>query len=310
MTDATTNGLFTGRIFAVKKITLASIVAALVLGSLFYVNNATRVAERPAVLRIGVLPDESPGILQRRYASLVEHLTRKTGIETRLVVPASYNDAVRLFANREVDLAYFGGFTFVQARERHNAEPLVMREVDTRFVSWFVTRPQYGERQLRDFRGSRLAFGSELSTSGHLMPRHFLLNHWQIDPEKFFSSIEYSGAHDKTVMMVIDGTVDIGAVNSVIVKKMINSGRIDGDAVAVVLETPPYPDYVWATQEFLDEALKTRLRNAFLELDLGDPEHGKILGDISAKAFLPADHRDFEVLRNIASRLGLMRDDS
>ncbi len=264
-------------------------------------------SDTPSVLRVGVLPDENAEVLQRRYSSLIEHLTEKTGIETRLVVPASYDDAVRLFANGEVDLAYFGGFTFVKAHMRHHARALVMREVDTRFVSWFLSRPEHGTRAIGDFRGRRIGFGSELSTSGHLMPRHFLKLHWQIEPEKHFSKVTYSGAHDKTVNLLLAGDIDLGAVNSVIVKEMIDSGRIGRDDLQVVWETPPYPDYVWATQAFIDEALETRLRNAFLELDWGNPEHEPILRDISARAFLPADYKDFELLEQVASDLGLMR---
>ncbi len=285
-------------------------MVAVVLATIFYLEAAPRKAETPAVLRIGVLPDENPAMLQRRYSSLIEHLAAKTGIETRLVVPASYDDAVRLFADGEVDLAYFGGFTFVRAHLGHQARPLVMREVDTRFVSWFLTRPEHSNRGLVDFRGFKIGFGSKLSTSGHLMPRHYLQYRWQIDPERHFSEISYSGAHDKTVNMLLDGDIDIGAVNSVIVKKMIDTGRIEKSDLHVVWETPPYPDYVWATQASIDEELENRLRDAFLELDWENPAHDRILRDISARSFLPADYQHFELLERVANDLGLMRDAS
>ncbi len=283
---------------------------AVVVAAVLFFETAPREAGTPRVLRVGVLPDENPAVLQRRYSSLIEHLAAKTGIETRLVVPASYDDAVRLFADGEVDLAYFGGFTFVRAHSRHQAQALVMREVDTQFVSWFLTRSENSNRPLGEFRGQKLGFGSQLSTSGHLMPRHFLHQRWQIDPDKHFSDVSYSGAHDKTVEKVLNGEVDIGAVNSVIVKKMIASGRVESGALHVVWETPPYPDYVWATQAFIGEDLENRLRDAFLELDWGNPRHDRILRDVSARSFLPADYQDFELLEEVASDLGLMRDES
>lgn len=293
-----------------KKLVYAFAALAVVLVAVFYLEAAPRKAEAPTVLRIGVLPDENPAMLQRRYSSLIEHLAAKTGIETRLVVPAGYDDAVRLFANGEVDLAYFGGFTFVRAHLDHQARPLVMREVDTRFVSWFVARPEHENRTLSDFRRHRIGFGSKLSTSGHLMPRHYLTQRWQIDPERHFSEISYSGAHDKTVNMLLAGDIDIGAVNSVIVKQMIDTGRIKKSDLHVVWETPPYPDYVWATQASIGEELENRLRDAFLELDWENPAHDRILRDISARSFLPADYQDFELLERVASDLGLMRDAS
>ncbi len=291
-------------------ISLILILLALLLGGLFLLPLASEDSRQLSVLRIGVLPNDNPAQLQRQFASLLEHLAATTGIETRLVVPASYKDAIRLFADREVDLAYFGGYTFVQAHTRHQAQPLVMREVDTHFVSWFLTRPEFRNLELADFHDKKIGFGSRLSTSGHLMPRHFLRQRWQIEPERHFAEILYSGALDKTLKMILDGEVDIGAVSSVIVKQMLSSGRIDQGDVHIVWETPPYPNYVWATQVDIDKDLENQLRDAFLGLEPNNAAHSRILQDLNAKWFLPSDKRDYEILAEVAGKLGLMREDS
>jgi phosphonate transport system substrate-binding protein len=260
----------------------------------------------PSVLRIGVLPDQNPETLQQKYGPLVEYLAAQTGSQTRLVIPADYYDAIRLFSEGKVDLAYFGGLTFVQAQAGFNAEALVMREIDTRFSSWFLVRSEHARQHLSDFRGKRLGFGSNLSTSGHLMPRHFLRQRWQIDAESYFSDVSYSGAHDKTVLQVREGKVDVGAVNSLVVKKMIADGRLAPDTLHVLWQTPPYPDYVWVVRESLDDGFKTRLRDAFLSLDADDPSETEVLAGLNAKIFLPADPGDFGILRETAVSLELM----
>jgi phosphonate transport system substrate-binding protein len=83
-----------------------------------------------------------------------------------------YAAAVEALVNRKVDLAWFGGFTFVQAHQRSKGQvlPLVQREEDTRFRSVFITTDP-AIRTLADLRGKDVSFGSPSSTSGHLMPR-------------------------------------------------------------------------------------------------------------------------------------------
>jgi len=126
---------------------------------------------KPSVLRVGILPDVSEENLRKRYGPLLNHLSAKTGFDLNLVLPTDYGDLVRLFRENKVDLAYFGGLTFVQAQVFYNAEPLVMRDVDTRFTSWFLVRKSDPARNLADLKGKVFSFGSRLSTSGHLMPR-------------------------------------------------------------------------------------------------------------------------------------------
>ena len=293
------------RKFSVVEISIAVILIAGTAIAGFYIATKSE-NDTPTVLRIGVLPDQNPEILQQQYGPLAEYLSAQTGIQTRLVIPADYADAVRLFREDKIDLSYFGGLTFVQAQTSYGAVPLVMREIDTRFASWFLVKPEYAQLQLSDLKDKSLSFGSKLSTSGHLMPRHFLLQQWQIDAETFFSDIRYSGAHDKTTQLVLEGEVDVGAVNSAVVRKMIADGKIKADDLHVLWQTPPYPDYVWAVQENLDDKLKTRLRDAFLGLDAGKPGDVEILVGLNAKTFLPADPDDFNILRDIATRLDLM----
>ncbi len=181
-----------------------------------------------------------------------------------------------------------------------------MRDVDTRFTSWFLVKDGETAHDLTDFKGKIFTFGSRLSTSGHLMPRHFLQTEMQIIPEEFFSEVRYSGAHDKTVNLVLDGVVDLGVANSEIVRTMTRDGRVKENDLHVLWETPPFNDYVWAVQDDLNEGIKTQLRDAFLELDVDDSVQGKILKNMGTEGFLPAGDRDFLLLQQIADTLGLL----
>ncbi len=254
--------------------------------------------DTPAHLTIGVLPDEGEEELRRRYAPLIAYLTQTLETEIRLVIPRDYGDILSRFGAGELDLAYFGGVTFVTASERYGAEPLVMRDIDLQFTTYFLSRIEDLPATVEDFRGRRFAFGSKLSTSGHFMPRHFMQVRGLV-PEQTFASVDYSGGHDQTVYWVRDGRVDLGAANGEVVRAMLIDGRLAPGEVRVVEETPPYADYVWAVQANISEDLVTRLRNAFLALSPDDENAAEILARLGAGGFLPARHEDFVGLREI-----------
>ncbi|MDH3763509.1 MAG: phosphate/phosphite/phosphonate ABC transporter substrate-binding protein [Gammaproteobacteria bacterium] len=289
----------------VKRIWLA--VAVLIFGilgvsTLFYLPSDINISGNtplPATLRVGVLPDESPERLRQRYEPLLDHLSEQLQIACELIIPSSYSELLSLFTERSIDLAYFGGFTYVKARQQAGAIPLVMRRIDTRFTSYFLVAGDSAVESLHDLRGKTIGFGSKLSTSGHLMPR-FFLEQQDIVPESFFDGIEYSGAHDKTAYWVRDRRVDVGAANAATIRSMLADGRINEDDLRILWETPPYADYVWAIRPEFDDASRTGLRDAFLQLTPEIDQHAAILAEVNAKGFVSADPDYFANLEQIA----------
>lgn len=264
-----------------------------------------------AVIRVGVLPDEDKAELNRRYAPLLEHLSQVTGPKFELITPDSYDHLLRIFDNGELDLAYFGGLTFLKAHVNSNALPLVMRDVDTRFTSYFVVGRLGPLRDCNDLTCDELAdkvfsFGSKLSTSGHLMPRYYMKTVIGIEPETYFAEVRYSGAHDTTAFRIRDGDVDLGVINSEILKIMLREGRLKQGDLRVLWESPPFPNYVWAIDHKLDEAVRENLLYAFLMLEYGNENHARILSSVGAKSFLPAGTDEFMALQQIAESLGML----
>lgn len=282
-----------------------SVVLALVLlvltlsGCTQRAEDAERLqATGAAKLRVGVLPDESLGDLHDRFDPLMSYLGRRLGIRAEIVVAPDYESLVRQFRKGQVDIAYFGGVTFLQAHRQTGAVPLVMRDVDLRFTSYFLSSARRAAQGLQAFRDGRFAFGAEFSTSGHWMPRAFLL-HQGIEPEQFFSEVRYSSSHDMTVNWVRNGIVDLGAVNAVVIDSMLENGELHADEVAVVAVTPPYANYVWAVHPSMEPTRQAHLREAFLALDLDNSEDAAILNAQAAGGFLPATLSDFAELAGV-----------
>ena len=284
---------------------LLSFIAALsVLGLVSGVN-----AEVPEVLRVSAIPDENPQELLRIYEPFSEYLSKELGMPVKFVPVVDYAATVEGLAANKLDMVWYGGFTSVQAVRRTDgkATRLVMREEDAAFKSVFITRPDTGITTLSDLKGKTFSFGSVSSTSGHLMPRYFLLKNG-INPDKDFAQKPaFSGAHDATALWVEGGRVDAGALNFLVWDKLVKDGKVDTNKVKVFWTTPPYVDYVWTARGELDPALRERIAAAFLKLRYDDPAHRKLLDLHRTKGYIPARDEDWEGIEEAAKAAGLLK---
>ena len=244
-------------------------------------------------IRIAILPGESDVQIKKKYSAFLTYLEKETGLNFKLVFPESYRDMLNLFRDKKLDLVNFGGVTFYLANSESNAEPLVMRDIDTRFTSYILVRTQSPGEKIEDFKNRKLTFGSRISTSGHIMPR-FYLQSMGIIPEKFFSEVLYSGRHDKTVFMVRDGEADVGVADSLVVDQMFRNGRLKKEEVKILWESSPFPDYVWTIQRDVSNARKKTIRDAFLKFNANNEKHREIMNKLGGKYYLPASVEDFK----------------
>ncbi|MGI9045643.1 MAG: putative selenate ABC transporter substrate-binding protein [Burkholderiales bacterium] len=259
------------------------------------------------VLRVSAIPDESPTELLRKFKPLGEYLEKETGMKIEWTPVTDYAAVVEGLAAGKIDLAWLGGFTFVQTRlKTGNAIPVAQRVEDEKFTSKFIVPANSDVKDMKDLKGKTFAFGSVSSTSGHLMPRYFL-QEAGIEPEKDFKRVAFSGAHDATVAWVASGKAEAGVLNASVWDKLIESGKADPKQVKVIATTPPYYDYNWTVRGDLDPALVKKITAAFLNLDPADPAHKAILDLQRATRFIPTKPENYKGIENAARSAGLLK---
>lgn len=265
------------------------------------------IAQAADTLRVSAIPDEAPTELLRKFKPLGEYLERQLGMKVQFVPVADYPAVVESLASNRLDLAWLGGFTFVQVHLKDpTATPLVQREQDAQFTSKFITaNPDV--KSLADLKGKTFAFGSISSTSGSLMPRYFMLKQDNIKPESYFSRVAYSGAHDATVAWVQAGKVDAGVLNASVWQKLVDAGKVDTSKVKVFATTPTYYDYNWTVRGNMDPALKDKIKQAFLALDPAKPEHKAILDLQAASRFIETKPENYAGTEQAAREAGLLK---
>jgi phosphonate transport system substrate-binding protein len=265
-------------------------------------------AHAQQVLRVTAIPDESPTELARKFAPLGQYLEAKLGMKVEWTPVTDYAAAVETVVNKKIDLAWFGGFTFVQANVRSGGKiiPLVQREEDEKFRSVFITDAKSGIGKLEDLKGKTLSFGSQSSTSGHLMPRSFLLAA-KVNPDTDLKRVAFSGAHDATIAAVASGKVDAGALNISVWEKFLTEKKVDPAAVKVFYTTPPYYDYNWSVHADMPQALQDKIKAAFLALDPNTAQGKEILGLQRATRFIPSKPENYNGIKAAAENAGLLK---
>lgn len=257
--------------------------------------------------KVTAIPDEAPTELARKAAPLMKYLEKQVGRKVEFTPVTDYAGAVEALVNKQVDLAWFGGFTFVQANVRSGGKviPIAQREEDTRFRSVFITTDP-AVKSLADLKGKDVSFGSQSSTSGHLMPRSFLLQAG-IDPDRDFRRVAFSGAHDATIAAVASGKVQAGALNIAVWEKFVAEKKVDTGRVRVFYTTPPYFDYNWTVHADMPAATRDKLTSALLSLSATTPEGKEILELQRATRFVPTSVDNYKGIEAAARSAGLLK---
>jgi phosphonate transport system substrate-binding protein len=270
------------------------------------IGGACHAAELPAI-RIGLLPDDKAEVVLSRFEPMRTRLEETLQRPVKVVIPSLeridvYKDLVDAFAEGKIDIAYFGGYSFLEASDRTPTVPLVMRRLDGRFRSYFITRPGSKASSLEDLKGMRFAFGAEDSTSGYLMPLYYL-KEMGIDPDRDFQGPpQFSGTHRRTIEWVLSGRVDAGVVNGPIFDRLLREKKLDLKKIDIAWVSPAFPDYMWAAREDVPPEVRKRVQQTFLDLRPSDKLDAPLLEGLGAD-FYVLPELQFERLKHILDKL-------
>lgn len=265
-------------------------------------------------LQVGAIPDQDPEKLQRTYSQLADYLSAELGVPVEYRPVTDYAAAVTAFRVGDLDLAWFGGLTGVQARlQVEGAQAIAQRDIDAEFHSVFIANTASGIEPFTEasgllaLKGKSFTFGSESSTSGRLMPQYFLQESG-VALSDFRGEPGFSGNHDATIKLVEAGTYEVGVLNEQVWMSRLAEGAIDTTKVQVIWRTPAYFDYHWVIRPDVEarygEGFVDRVQAALLKLDPAVPEQQAILELFGAGSFIETTNANYADIEAIAREIG------
>ena len=294
----------------INKLILGSFLSIFLLSSFIGCNTSNV----DATFKVGGIPDQDSARLARRYDSFANYLSKELGVKVEYVPSVNYAAVVNAFGKGDLDAAFFGGLTGVQARlQNPGSVAVAQRENDAKFHSKFIARKDLNLTSLEDLksRSSELSitFGSESSTSGHLMPRKFLKGVGIEADSDFSIPSNFSGSHDLTWQLVESGSFDIGALSEAVWARAVEERKVDRTLVDEFYTTPDYFDYNWTIRPGLDaiygEGFSIKFQQALLKLNA--EEHQEILDLFSTDKFISTQNSNYDAIEQVARELKIIQ---
>lgn len=260
---------------------------------------------------MGGIPDQDISLLEERFDGIADLLHGELGIDIEYRPSVTYAALVSAFQQGDVGLGWFGGLTGTQARL---ADPgsvaIAQRPMDQEFRSVFIVGSGVEAQTISELKGLSFTFGSESSTSGHLMPR-FYMNEGGVNPESDLDGrASYSGSHDKTWKQVEAGAFQAGALNEAVWRRAVRDGQVDISKVRVLEITPAYYDYHWLAGSRLDETYGSgtiqRIKNALISLSREDEDASRVLNLFQTDVFIDTNNSNYDAIEETARGLGLI----
>jgi phosphonate transport system substrate-binding protein len=256
------------------------------------------------------IPDADESRLNARFGKVADYLSEQLGVEVKYIPVKSYPAAITAFRNDQVQLAWFGGLSGVQARALVDGSEAIAQGYEDQFFKTYIiahtsTGIEASDELPEDIKGKTFTFGSKGSTSGRLMPEFFIRDTFNAAPDELFSRVGFSGDHSRTIAQVQSGVYQVGAVNYSVWDTEVEEGKIDTDKVKVVWTTPTYPDYQWTIRGDVDarygEGFKEKVRDVLLNMKDED-----LLVSFPRKAFVPASNDDYAPIERTGKAIGLL----
>ena len=285
--------------------TLTKLIALCALTISFLVSNNTSAT----TFTFTAIPDEDESQLRTRFEKVAMYLEQKLGVKVKYVPVKSYSAAVTAFRNNQVQLAWFGGLSGVQARRLvPGSQAIAQGYEDQFFKSYFIAHHSINltmTDSFPDISQKTFTFGSKGSTSGRLMPQYYIEQHLLKKPQQAFKRVGFSGDHSRTIAQVQAGAYQVGAVNYKVWETALATGKVDTNKVSVIWKTPAYPDYQWTIRTGVDAKFGKGFADKVqaVLLNMKSPE---LLNSFPRSSFVNATNKDFEPVLDVAKKIGLI----
>lgn len=261
---------------------------------------AAPVAAPAPPVRIGVVPALTVADTLRQYQPIVDYLSRRSGLDVRLLPQKDYAAVLEKMRDGEIDAGIFGSFLADRAIREIGALPLARPEIggDSTYEGLVFARQDSGIKDIDGLDGKVFAYVDRNTSAGYVYPRA-LLKEKGHDPDRFFKEAIFAGKHDAAVLMVLNRKADGGAAKDDVYYRLAKEDpRIGRELRVLHRSAAGFPDRTLAVRQDFDPALAKQLKAALIGMDKNE-EGRSALKAAGFERYVPTAAEDFRQLGNM-----------
>ncbi|SDX88503.1 phosphate/phosphite/phosphonate ABC transporter substrate-binding protein [Paenibacillus sp. CF384] len=277
------------------------IFIAVILGLGYYIG----FGQEPNQLTIGLVPSGDPETMKKNFEPVRAYLETETGYKVVTTIPKDYAGLIQAMKNKEVDIGWFGAFSYIAAKSEMELEPLVIqyrKGTGITYRSLIITRADSNVHTIEDLQGKTFAFVDPGSTSGFVIP-YSLFSSRHIDMTHYFAKTVYSGSHDSVLADVMEKHADAGAMEDLTLKKHIETGNYKNEDIRILWQSNEIPGSPFVARADLSNQAKKKFKTAMLTIHEKSPDSIRVLDATIAKYEEVRDSQ-YNEISNISNVLG------
>jgi phosphonate transport system substrate-binding protein len=253
----------------IRKKALVVMVLVGLLGALLSCPFAARAnpTDWPKKVRIGLIPTEGGADIVERFKPLIDHLQRTLGVEIEPQSASDYAGIITAMAHKHIELAYLGPKSYVEAAERADAQAVALecdKDGTQGYHSLIISKKGSGINTMEQAKGHLFAFNDPNSTSGYLVPMVLFKRDLNVDPEKYFKEVKWSGSHGASILGVKNGTIEVASTNDVDLNRMAEKGQVSLDEFNILWKSEIIPGSPMCVRKDLPESFKAAFTGALM----------------------------------------------
>lgn len=270
----------------------------------------------PDKLIIALFGGDNPGQLKSKVEPFRKYLSVKLHTEVEFLFTSDYASVIQAIRSKKVHLAELTPFAYVIATQKPGLTPLVILGSNgspSLYRSVIIANPKNGIKTIEDLKKHAkeltICFGDPASTSGHLIPREYLIS-IGLDPgNKAFKEMMFSGNHTATIMNVASGKVDIGCSNKDLsIDLLLRQGIIKDESLVILWLSPPIVNNAIVIRDDINKDVSMQIKNIYLNLAKDAPDIFQNMistyyPDAKKMSYVPAQDSSYESLRKVANSI-------
>ncbi len=261
-------------------------------------------------LEFGIISTESQANQKPKWEPFVAALSDALGRDVNASYATDYAGVIEAMGAGKVQMAWFGGKSYIEAAERSDAEAFaqtVASDGSKGYYAYLITNKENpiladidveagdgDEYVVENSENLTFAFNDPNSTSGFLVPSYYVFAENGVNPEEAFSELVFAGSHEATALAVANNQVDVATNNS---ESLVEVEKNDPDAyenIQVIWTSPEIPSDPIAYRNDLPDCLKAEIQDFFYSYD-----DEAVLGPLEWSGFDEADDTIWNTVREL-----------